>query len=48
MDGGIYKMRVKDIRTYHLKGCMEQGYVVPDYGQEKGKKRLASASTNPE
>lgn len=41
----LYKMRMKDIRVYHLKGCLEDAYIIPDYGQEKGKKRKASAGT---
>ena len=38
-------MRMKDIRTYHLKGCMDDGYIIPDVGKDKGKKRFASANT---
>ena len=41
----LYNMRMKDIRTYHLKGCMDDGYVIPEIGKDKGKKRFASANT---
>lgn len=41
----LYDMRMKDIRTYHLKGCMDDGYIVPETGKDKGKKRFASANT---
>lgn len=41
----IYDMRMKDIRTYHLKGCMDDGYVIPDMGKDKGKKKFASPNT---
>ena len=38
-------MRMKDIRTYHLKGCINDGYIIPEIGKDKGKKRFASANT---
>ena len=41
----LYDMRMKDIRTYHLKGCIDDGYIIPEIGKDKGKKRLASANT---
>ena len=41
----LYDMRMKDIRTYHLKGCMDDGYIIPEIGKDKGKKRFASANT---
>ena len=41
----LYDMRMKDIRTYHLKGCMDDGYIIPETGKDKGKKRFASANT---
>lgn len=41
----LYDMRMKDIRTYHLKGCMDDGYIIPEIGKDKGKKRYASANT---
>ena len=41
----LYDMRMKDIRTYHLKGCMDDGYIIPEVGKDKGKKRFASANT---
>ena len=36
---------MKDIRTYHLKGCIDDGYIIPEIGKDKGKKRFASANT---
>lgn len=41
----LYDMRMKDIRTYHLKGCIDNGYIIPTEGKDKGKKRFASPST---
>lgn len=41
----IYKMRVRDIRVRHLEGCLEDAYITPDRGKDKGKKRYASACT---
>ena len=41
----LYDMRMKDIRTYHLKGCINDGYIIPEIGKDKGKKRFASANT---
>lgn len=41
----LYDMRMKDIRTYHLKGCMDEGYIIVTVGKDKGKKRYASANT---
>lgn len=41
----LYDVRMKDIRSYHLKDCMEKGYTIPKTGKDKGKKRLASAET---
>ena len=41
----IYNMKVRDIRVRHLEGCLQDGYVIPDRGKEKGKKRYASACT---
>ena len=38
-------MRMKDIRVYHLSGCMDDGYIIQDKGKDKGKKRMASAGT---
>lgn len=39
----LYNMKMRDIRVYHLQECMEKGYVIPDRGNEKGKRRYASA-----
>lgn len=41
----LYNMKMRDIRTYHLKECLENGYVVPTQGAGKGEKRFASANT---
>lgn len=41
----LYGMRVKDLRARHIKGVMEDGYVIPTHGQNAGKKVFASAST---
>lgn len=42
---GLYKMKMRDIRTYHLKECMDKGFVIPTVGKDKGKKRYATANT---
>lgn len=42
---GLYKMRMRDIRSHHLKDCMDKGYVIPTVGKDKGKKRFATANT---
>lgn len=39
----LYNMRMRDIRVYHLQECMDKAYVIPDRGQDKGKKRFATA-----
>lgn len=41
----IYTMRVKDVRTRHLKGCMEEGYRIGIKGKEKDKKIFPSPGT---
>lgn len=41
----IQGMRVKDIRARHIKGIMEDGYVIPDRGKAAGTKVPASAGT---
>lgn len=41
---GLYKMKVREIRTYHLKECIDKGYVIVSVGKDKGKKRFASAN----
>ena len=38
-------MRVKDLRARHIKGIMEDGYIIPSRGANKGEKVLASAGT---
>lgn len=41
----IYNMRVKDIRARHIKGIMEDGYIIPSHGKDAGQKVPASAGT---
>ncbi|MDD3185430.1 MAG: site-specific integrase [Anaerostipes sp.] len=41
----LYRMRVKDIRVYHIENCINDAYIIPNIGKEKGKKRLATPST---
>ena len=31
----IYDMRAKDLRARHIKGCMEEGYIITDRGEKK-------------
>lgn len=38
----IAGMRVKDLRARHIKGIMEDGYIIPSRGANKGEKVLAS------
>lgn len=42
---GLYNMKVREIRTYHMKDCIDKGYVIISVGKDKGKKRYASANT---
>lgn len=42
---GLYNMKMRDIRIYHLQECIDKGYIIPDRGKEKGQKRYASACT---
>lgn len=41
----IYNMRVKDLRARHIKGVMEDGYVIPSSGKDAGQKVPASPGT---
>ena len=41
----VYKMRVKDVRVRHIKGCMEDGFRIEERGKNKGEKKYASAGT---
>lgn len=41
----LYDMRMKDVRTYHLKGCIDDGFIISNTGKDKGKKKFASANT---
>ena len=41
----IVKMNIRDVKSYHIKDCMDAAYVIVECGKEKGKKREASAET---
>lgn len=41
----IYGMRVKDLRARHIKGIMEDGYIIPIRGKNIGQKIYASPGT---
>lgn len=41
----IHSMKAKDVRARHIKGIMEDGYIIPNKGKDKGKKVLASPGT---
>ena len=41
----IHNMRVKDLRARHIKGIMEDGYIIPSRGKEAGQKVSASPGT---
>lgn len=41
----IHTMRVKDLRARHIKGIMEDGYIIPDRGKAAGTKVQASPGT---
>lgn len=41
----IYSMRAKDIRARHIKGCMEDGFVISKVAATKGQTTKASAHT---
>lgn len=38
----VYKMRVKDIRIRHIKGCIDDGFRIEERGKNKGKKKYTS------
>jgi integrase len=40
----IFKVKVRDIRIRHIKGCMNDGFVIVKRGKEKGTKKLPSAN----
>ena len=42
---GLYEMPIRKIGPGHIKDAMEQGYVIPTMGKDKGKKRFASPNT---
>lgn len=41
----VYDMRAKDIRSRHIKGCMEEGYRIETKGKKKGEKIFPTAGT---
>ena len=41
----IHNMRVKDLRARHIKGIMEDGYIIPSRGKDAGQKVPASPGT---
>ena len=41
----IYGMRVKDLRARHIKGIMEDGFIIPSCGKDAGQKVPASPGT---
>lgn len=41
----IYGMRVKDVRARHIKGVMEDGYIISERGKNAGEKVPASPGT---
>lgn len=41
----IYRMRAKDLRARHIKGCMEEGFRIETRGKKKGEKIFATAGT---
>lgn len=41
----IHNMRVKDLRARHIKGIMEDGYIIPSHGKNAGQKIPASPGT---
>ena len=41
----IHSMRVKDLRARHIKGIMEDGYIIPSHGKAAGQKVPASPGT---
>lgn len=41
----IYNMRGKDLRARHIKGIMENGYIIPSRGKDAGQKVPASPGT---
>lgn len=42
---GLYDMPVRKIGPGHIRDAMEQGYVIPTTGKDKGQKRYASINT---
>lgn len=41
----LHRIKMRDIRSYHLKDCMEQGYIIVKRANKPDEKRMASAST---
>lgn len=40
----VHSMRAKDLRARHIKGCIEEGYVIKETGKDAGKKVKPSAN----
>ena len=41
----IYNLKLKELRARHIKGAMENGYIIPDYGKNAGQRIKASLGT---
>lgn len=39
----LYNMRAKDVRARHIKGCMDEGYVIIERGKHKGEIKRPTA-----
>lgn len=39
----LYNIRMRDIRVFHLKECMNNAYIIPETGKDKGTKRFATS-----
>ncbi len=42
---GLYEMPIRKIGPGHIRDAMKKGYVIPNTGKDKGKKRYASINT---
>jgi len=41
----LYNIKVRDIRVRHLEGCLQDAYIIPNRGKDKGQRRYATAGT---
>ncbi len=41
----LYNIKVRDIRVRHLEGCLQDAYIIPSRGKDKGQRRYATAGT---